>query len=95
MAEYMKAHIGESFTARISGVTEFGFYAELPNTIEGLIHIRTLPEGEYDYSEPVSLTEKFSGVTYTLGMEVKVICSAVDVNSGRIDFVLDSEEQED
>ena len=94
-AEYMKSHIGESFTAKISGVTEFGFYAELPNTIEGLIHIRTLPEGEYDYSEPVSLTEKFTGVSYTLGMEVRIICSAVDVNSGRIDFVLDNEEQED
>ena len=94
-AEYMKAHIGEVFTARISSVTEFGFYAELPNTIEGLIHIRTLPEGEYDYSEPVALIEKFSGVSYTLGMIVRVICSAVNVSSGRIDFVLDNEEQEE
>ncbi len=94
-AEYMKAHIGEVFTARISSVTEFGFYAELSNTIEGLIHLRTLPEGEYDYSEPVALTEKFSGVSYTLGMTVRVICSAVNVSSGRIDFVLDNEEQEE
>ena len=94
-AEYMKAHIGEVFTARISSVTEFGFYAELPNTIEGLVHLRTLPEGEYDYSEPVALTEKFSGVSYTLGMTVRVICSAVNVSSGRIDFVLDNEEQEE
>ena len=91
-AELMKQHIGESFTARISGVTEFGFYAELPNTIEGLVHIRTLPEGEYDYSEPVSLTERFSGVSYELGAEVQVICSAVNVSDGLIDFVLDSDE---
>ena len=91
-AEYMKSHIGESFTARISSVTEFGFYAELPNTIEGLIHIRTLPEGEYDYSEPVSLTEKFSGTSYTLGAEVQVICAAVNVSDGLIDFVLDTDD---
>ncbi len=95
-AEYMKAHIGESFTAKISGVTEFGFYAELPNTVEGLVHIRTLPEGEYDYSEPVSLTEKFSGVSYSLGQTVQVICAAVNVSDGIIDFVLDDDdEQED
>ena len=94
-AELMKSHIGESFTARISSVTEFGFYAELPNTVEGLVHIRTLPEGEYDYSEPVSLTEKFSGVTYTLGMTVQVICSAVNVSDGLIDFVLDDNDDQE
>ncbi|MCM1315409.1 MAG: ribonuclease R [Prevotella sp.] len=93
-AEYMKSHIGETFTARISGVTEFGFYVQLPDTIEGLVHIRTLPEGEYDYSEPVSLTERFSNTSYTLGQTVKVICSAVNVSDGIIDFVLDDEEQE-
>ncbi|MDE6780141.1 MAG: ribonuclease R [Ruminococcus sp.] len=91
-AEYMKSHIGETFSARISGVTEFGFYVQLPDTIEGLVHIRTLPEGEYDYSEPVSLTERFSGVSYTLGQSVQVICSAVNVNDGIIDFVLDDDE---
>ena len=93
-AEYMKAHIGETFKARISSVMEFGFYAELPNTVEGLVHIRTLPEGEYDYSEPVSLTEKFSGVSYDLGDEVDVICAAVNVSEGTIDFVLDIDEED-
>ena len=92
-AEYMKQHIGESFTAKISGVTEFGFYAQLPNTVEGLVHIRTLPEGEYDYSEPVSLTEKFSGVSYTLGQTVQVLCAAVNVGDGTIDFVLDNDDE--
>lgn len=91
-AEYMKSHIGETFTAHISSVTEFGFYVQLPDTIEGLVHIRTLPEGEYDYSEPVALTERFSGVSYTLGQTVQVICSAVNVSDGIIDFVLDEED---
>ena len=91
-AEYMKQHIGESFTAKISSVTEFGFYAQLSNSVEGLVHIRTLPEGEYDYSEPVALTEKFSGVSYELGDTVQVLCAAVNVSEGTIDFVLDDEE---
>ncbi|MDE7105485.1 MAG: ribonuclease R [Ruminococcus sp.] len=91
-AEYMKSHIGESFMAKISGVTEYGFYAQLPNSVEGLVHVRTLPEGEYDYSEPVSLTEKFSGVSYELGDTVQVLCASVNVSSGNIDFVLDEED---
>lgn len=91
-AEFMKQHIGEVFEGKISSVTEFGFYVELANTVEGLVHIRTLPEGEYDYSEPVSLTEKFSGVSYTLGQTVQVLCAAVNVSEGTIDFVLDSDD---
>lgn len=87
-AEYMRKHIGEVFDAKISGVTEFGFYAQLPNTVEGLVHIRTLPEGEYDYSAPAALTEKFSGVSYVLGQSVQVVCTAVNVSDGLIDFVL-------
>lgn len=90
-AEFMRSHIGEVFDAKISGVTEFGFYAQLPNTVEGLVHIRTLPEGEYDYSEPAVLTEKFSGVSYTLGQPVQIICAAVNVSDGLIDFVLNDE----
>lgn len=92
-AELMRQYIGERFTARISSVTEFGFYVRLSNTIEGLVHIRTLPEGEYDFSEPVSLTERFSGVSYELGKEVQVICAAANVNEGTIDFVLDNDDE--
>ena len=89
----MRAHIGESFTAKISGVMEYGFYAMLPNTVEGLVHIHELPEGEYDYTEPVALTERFSGISYTIGKEVRVTCIAADVNSGKIDFTLDDEQE--
>ncbi len=91
-AEFMKSHIGEMFEGRISSVTEFGFYVTLPNTVEGLVHIRTLPEGEYDYSEPVSLTEMFSGVSYSLGDKINIICSAVNVSEGKIDFALEDDE---
>ncbi len=91
-AEYMKQHIGESFTGKISSVAEFGFYVQLKDSVEGLVHIRTLPEGEYDYCEPVALTEKFSGVSYELGDTVQVLCAAVNVSEGNIDFVLDEED---
>ncbi|MBR3971160.1 MAG: ribonuclease R [Ruminococcus sp.] len=91
-AEYMKQHIGESFTGKISSVAEFGFYVQLEDSVEGLVHIRTLPEGEYDYCEPVALTEKFSGVSYELGDTVQVLCAAVNVSEGNIDFVLDEED---
>lgn len=91
-AEFMKSHLGEVFGGRISSVTEFGFYVTLPSSVEGLVHIRSLPEGEYDYSEPVSLTEKFSGVSYNLGDTVRVICSAVNVSEGKIDFILEDDE---
>lgn len=92
-AEYMSSHIGECFEGRISSVTEFGFYVMLPDTVEGLVHIRTLPEGEYDYSEPIALTERFSGVSYRLGAPVRVLCAAVNVNDGKIDFVLDDDDE--
>lgn len=88
-AEFMKSRVGQSFEGKISSVTEFGFYITLENTVEGLVHIRTLPGSEYDYSEPAMLTEKFSGVTYKLGDKVNVICAAVSVNDGLVDFVLD------
>lgn len=92
-AEFMQSHIGESFTGRISSVTESGFYVALPDTVEGMVNIRSLPEGEYDYTFPISLTEKFSGVSYNLGDTVQVICSAVNVCDGKIDFVLDDDEE--
>lgn len=87
-AEYMKDKVGEEFTGRISGVLEYGFYVSLPDTVEGFVHIRTLPQGEYDYTEPILLKEAFSGKEYRLGDTVEVICSSVNVNDGIIDFVL-------
>lgn len=49
MAEYMEEHIGEIYEGYISGVTNFGFFVELPNMIEGLVHINTLEGDYYNY----------------------------------------------
>ncbi len=85
-AEYMQQHIGEEFTGYISSVTEFGFYVELPDTIEGLVHINTLPEGNYIYDGFFTIADEFSSAAFSVGDQVKVLCSRADVNSGNIDF---------
>ena len=46
-AEYMQQHLGEIFDGIIAGVTDFGFYVALPNTVEGLVHVSTLPESDW------------------------------------------------
>ena len=86
MAEYMKAHLGEEYEGIISSVTDFGFYVELDNTVEGLVHINTLEDDTYEYDGLVSLKGERSGKIFALGDKVKVQCTAANVNSGNIDF---------
>ena len=50
-AEYMSYHLGEEFEGIISGVTAYGFYVELPNTVEGLVHVTSLRDDYYSYNE--------------------------------------------
>lgn len=87
-AEYMQNHIGDEFEGIISSVTEFGFYVELKNTIEGLVHINTLPEGSYNYDGYFAITDEYSGRKFCAGDKVKIICAKADINSGKIDFEL-------
>ena len=58
--EYMSNHIGECFEGVISGVTEWGFFVELPNTVEGLVRVTDLTDDFYEFYEdtyePVSYT---------------------------------------
>ncbi len=49
--EYMQAHIGEEFDGVISGITKWGMYVELPNTIEGLVHVTNMTDDHYEYNE--------------------------------------------
>ena len=88
MAEYMKKHIGEEFDGYISGVTGNGFFVELPNTVEGRVDTMTLPTGDYELTNDISLVEKLSGKAYTIGDAVRIKCIASDVGSGMIDFEL-------
>ncbi len=89
MAEYMEAHIGEEFDGIISGVTNFGFFVELPNLIEGLVHISSLKGDYYNYvSELLSLVGKSTKKTYRLGDKVHVKCVSSSKATALIDFEL-------
>lgn len=83
---YMSDHIGEEFDGVISGVTSFGLFVELPNTIEGFIPIETL-YGQFVYDEPrfrlVGKTE-----SYTIGQSVRVQAVDVDFERRRTEFRL-------
>ena len=86
-AEYMEDHVGESFDGMITSVTSFGFYVGLPNTVEGLVRIEALPEGQYQYDGLMELKETHTGNAFRVGDAIRVTCSGVDVNAGNIDFV--------
>lgn len=88
-AEYMQQHLGEDFEGIVSGISDFGFYVQLPNSVEGMVHVRTLPEDSNWYNdENISFKEETGGREYRLGSTVKVRCVRTDVNSGNIDFEL-------
>lgn len=93
-AEYMQERIGEKFTAIISSVTSFGLFAELPNTIEGLIHITALDDDYYIYDEAhLCLIGERTKKVYRLGDEIKVKCTRVDIENREVYFDLIEEEQ--
>ena len=87
MTEYMSQHVGEVFDAVISGVTEFGIFAELPNTIEGLIRMTSLDDDYYVYEEQgYQLRGQRHGNVYKLGQKIKVRCIKADIAMRNIDF---------
>lgn len=87
-AQYMENHLGEEFGGVISGVTPFGFYVHLENTIEGLVHISTLG-GTFDFLENnFKLISRYDSQSFSLGDSVKVEVARADKISGLIDFKL-------
>jgi len=87
-AEYMEQFIGETFTGIISSVLKFGMFVELPNTIEGLIHISTFKEDMTYDEKNMKLVGNSSEKSYNIGKEVDVKVVKVNKVLGRIDFEL-------
>lgn len=86
-AWYMSFRIGQSFDGVISSVTGFGFYVELPNTIEGLVRVSDLNDDYYIFNEEkMTLVGERRGRTYNIGDEITVRCMAADIGTGQIDF---------
>ncbi len=84
---YMNGKIGEEFDAVISGVTGFGIFCELENTIEGLVPIEDLPRDEYEYYEDKYLL-KGAKHSYKLGAKVRVMVADCDLGRLRVLFKL-------
>ena len=89
--EYMANFVGEEFNGIISSVTSFGFFVELPNTVEGLVRVEDIEDDYYVYNEKqYALIGERNRKVYKLGDEVKVQLARADVETKRIDFVLAS-----
>lgn len=88
-AQYMSYHIGESFEGVISGITGYGMYVELENTIEGLVRLDRMYDDYYDaYPEQYRIVGKRTNKVYSLGQRVSIIVSDADYYEGTIDFRL-------
>lgn len=94
-AEFMSTRIGQRFNGVISAITKFGFYVELPNTIEGLVHVQDLPDDYYEYdAESYCLRGERSGKVYRIGQSVSVRVVSADKLKKEIGFVLSSNKTE-
>ncbi len=86
-AEYMKDRIGEIFDGIISSVTGFGAFVELPNTVEGLVHVTSFRDDYYIYDEEnLQLIGERTKKVYKLGEKVKVLCSRVEMDTREVYF---------
>ena len=87
MAEYMEQYIGSEFEGIISSVTSFGFFVELENLVEGLVHISTLKGDFYNYvSELLALIGENSKTTYRIGDKVTIRVTNASKETALIDF---------
>ena len=86
--EYMSRHIGEEFDGVISGVTNWGLYVELPNTVEGLIHVNQLQDDYYHFDEEhYELVGEMTRKTYKLGQPIRFMVAGTDKLLRTIDFI--------
>ena len=85
--DYMERHIGEEYDGVISGITAYGLYVELANTVEGLVHVNSLEGDFYEFDENASkLRGARTGLTYQLGEKVRVRVKGTDRLCRTIDF---------
>ncbi len=87
--EYMEQRLGQVFEGVVSGITAWGIYVELPNTVEGLVHVSKLPGDYYFYNESTyEMVGDATGRVFKLGMPVKVCVEECDRFTRTIDFLL-------
>ena len=87
--EYMSRFIGQQFMGAISGVTNWGLYVELPNTVEGLVHVNDMTEDYFIFDEEhMELVGELSKKRYKLGQKVLVEVAGTDKLTRTVDFKL-------
>ena len=91
--EYMQEHIGETFDAIVSGVSEWGIYVEEVNTkAEGMVKLRDMKDDFYELNEKLyAIVGKSTGKKYSLGDRVRVKLTAADPERKTLDFTFGSE----
>ena len=93
--QFMKQFYGEEFDGVISGITKWGIYVELPNTVEGLVHVMNMTDDHYDYDErSYQMIGSHTRKTFSLGQKVRIRVIGCDTISRTIDFELVREEKE-
>ncbi|WP_257351908.1 ribonuclease R [Pseudalkalibacillus decolorationis] len=86
-AEFMQDKIGEEFEGVISGVTNFGLFIELPNTIEGLVHVSYLTDDYYHFNQQqYAMIGERTGKVFRIGDELQIRVIAVNIDERAIDF---------
>ncbi len=91
--EYMRQYIGDEFEGVISGITKWGMYVELPNTVEGMVHVANMSDDHYDYyEERYEMTGVHTGKVYKLGQKVRVRVLNADRMMRTIDFEIADEQ---
>lgn len=93
--QYMEQRIGEIYEGVISGITSWGIYVELANTVEGMIHVSRLGGDYYYYSEETyEMIGRDTGRSYKLGQKLEIMVDAVDYFQKSVEFVLAPETEE-
>ena len=85
-AEYMSAHLGETYTGTVSGITQRGVFVALDNSVEGFVPSAELCKGEPVVTEGVRIYDPLTGRHWMLGDPMQVRAAAANVQLGRIDF---------
>lgn len=86
--QFMERHIGEEFTGVISGISNYGFYVELPNTVEGMVRLANLDGDYYVFDEEhYELVGERTRKKFKLGQTVKIQVVSVDRYLKTIDFL--------
>ena len=82
----MEEYVGQEYDAVVSSIVKFGLFVELPNTVEGLIHITNLPEFYHFNERDLTLRGEKSGTTFRVGQQIRIRAERADKMTGEIDF---------